>query len=257
MEMSHLPKLSPKLLILCAAFCFALNQGTSSAQTTLISPTVNDGSFESITVKTLFTATASATTGVPFWGYTGFTTTGVASTATDSGADIGGNATQQGTKGGFFKSTDSIAFNLVTSYTINTGDRFSLTWYAFSSGSVLSSQAVNLFSQTAVNGAGAYSYDANSLRLVSTTVGQAGFGLSQAAFTQYTLTGVATAADAGKIIGFTFGNAGEPTNNVNNNFVTADNFVLSVTPVPEPSTYAFLGAGVVGLGLMLRARRRA
>ena len=37
--------------------------------------------------------------------------------------------------------------------------------------------------------------------------------------------------------------------------VSGNNIVLNIAPVPEPSVVALLGAGIVGLGLMIRHRR--
>jgi hypothetical protein len=37
--------------------------------------------------------------------------------------------------------------------------------------------------------------------------------------------------------------------------VSGNKIVLNIAPVPEPSVVALLGAGIVGLGLMIRHRR--
>ena len=245
-----------KSILACTALSLVLRAGNVSAQIlTLISPTVNDGGFESVTSGTgvAFTPVASATSDVPYWGLAG----GI---ITDSGAQnqgAGGNTVQAGVSGSYYKFTDSPAFNLASTYRINAGDQFTLTWYANSSGATLSSQTVTLFSQSAANSGASYSY--NPVRTLTTTAGNTAYALNQLAFTQYTLTYTAVAADVGNSIGLTFGNGGSTTAPADtaNTFVTADTFTLSVVPIPEPSTYAAVCAGLGALALMRRRQPRA
>lgn len=235
-------KRSTTSILACAALSCALYAGHASAQTsTLISPSVNNGGFESVTAKTPFTTTASATTGVPYWGAAG-------TVITDSGAEPGGGTVQAGAAGSYYKFTDSPAFNLASTYRIKTGDQFTLTWFARSSGATISSQTVTLFSQSAANSGATYTY--NPVLTLATTS-----PALTAAFTQYTLTYTALATDAGNSIGLTFGNSGAPGSaDTGNTFVTADSFTLNVTSVPEPSTWAVVCAGLGGLALMMRRR---
>ncbi len=246
----HLERVA-KSILACAALGFVLHAGNVSAQIlTLISPAVNDGGFESVTSGTgvPFTATASATSAVPYWGTTG--------TVTDSGAQnqgAGGNTVQAGVSGSYYKFTDSPAFNLASTYQIKAGDRFTLSWYAFSSGATLSSQTVTLFSQATPAAGAGYTYSGTTL----ITATGAAYTLSQTGFTQYTLLYTAVAGDVGKSIGLTFANGGSaaaPTD-TGNTFVTADSFTLTV--VPEPSTYAVVCAGLGALVLIRRRRQGA
>ncbi len=254
----------PRGLLACAALGFMAASGTSSGQT-LVSPTVQDGGFESITSgQFLFASPASAAGNVPYWGATGFgyNAAGVlvaGATVTDSGAvnqGAGGNTVQEGTAGAFFKFTDSTVFNLVNSYVIKAGDQFTLTWYANTTGATLSTQVVTLFSQPTETGA---TYLYNPTATLATTAGKVGYALDPVVdFTAYSLTYTATSDDAGKSIGITFGNGGAGMGNADtaNTFITADNFVLSVTSaVPEPSVLG-LGAGAGALLLARRRRRR-
>ena len=63
-------------------------------------------------------------------------------------------------------------------------------------------------------------------------------------FAQYTLTYTATAADAGKLIGLTYGSNGTA-------YIGADDFTLT-SAVPEPSTYVLL---IVSLTSVILVRR--
>ena len=246
---THTPlKRSTKSILACAAVGIGLHAGKAPAQTLeLISSTVNDGGFESVTVKTPFTTTASATTGVPYWGATG--------PIVDSGSEPNANDVQAGTSGSYYRAADSPAFNLASTYSIKAGDQFILTWFAQSSGATLSTQTVTLFSQAAPAAGASYTYNGTTLATADGTTGTT-YALSQAGFTQYTLTYTAGAADVGKSIGLTFANSNSPTDpaNFNNTFVTADTFDLSVVSVPEPrtSTYAVVCAGFGGLALLRR-----
>lgn len=241
-----------KSILACAALGLALYAGPASAQTlTLISSTVNDGGFESVTSNTgvPFTTVASPTSAVPYWGLAG-------TTITDSGAQnqgAGGNTVQAGNSGSYYKFTDSPAFNLASTYVVKAGDKFTLTWYAYSSGVALSSQTVTMFSQSAANSGASYTY--LPVATLVTTAGKTGYVLDINNFTQFTLTYTATAADAGNRVGITFQNSGAAgSTDTQNTFVTADSFNLGVVSVPEPSTCAAICVGLGGLVLIRRRR---
>jgi PEP-CTERM motif len=229
-----------KVCLAGAVFGLAFTAGLASAQITLISTNINNGGFESTLAggKQNFTFPTSATGAVAYWGSLG------SANDSDSGAQVGGNVVYQGTNGCYFKPGEG-AFNLVTDYTIATGDLFTLTYFAYDTNpnGTTAAQTVTLFSQANPTGP-TYSYA--PIATLATRVDNLVQG---APFTEYTLTYTALAGDAGNDIGVSIANT------AGGDYTAADNFTLTVSPVPEPSTYALLGAGVFGLLAMRRLRR--
>ena len=239
----------PLLLALVATAFVGIR---AQAQTlTLISPTTNDGSFESApTAKTNFPLTTSATGTIPYWAATG------AGATNDTGTQMGGGPVQSGSFGAFEQPATGTTqggsiFNLVTSRPIAVGDVYTLTFYGKDTQTSASSTLLASFFYQAPPAAGAtYAYAALAGLGTPTTITLPGNG---AAFAQFTISYTVTAADgsAGDDIGIALTNNGVSYNGL-------DNFVLTVTPaaVPEPSTYAMLAAGGLG-GMMMFRRRRA
>src|ERR1017187_9514360 len=130
----------PKIISVSAALAFTC--AISYAQTTLISPTLDNGGFESATAKANFTTPTSSTGVVPYWGSL------ISPNDTDSGVQVGGNVVYQGAAGSYYKPGEG-AFNLVTDYTIAMGDFFTLTYWAYDSNPTGSAatMTVTLFSQ--------------------------------------------------------------------------------------------------------------
>ena len=227
------------LLVFLAATAAAISAHAQALA--LINPSTNNGSFETPTTgKVDFTPTTSLNGTVPFWGNTG-------AAATDTGVDAGADITEDGARGAFEAPGTGI-FNLVTSRPIATGDVYTLTFYGRSTANpanVAADPLLASFYTQAVPAAGtAYGYAPISAALGANTETLS----NAAAFAQYTLTYTATAADAGKDIGISLTNNG-------NNYNGLDNFVLNVTPAPEPSTYALMFVGMGGLVVVLRHRR--
>lgn len=262
MKISHPQTDFSKFLFACVAVGLALTSRTASAQMmTLISPTVNNGGFESTpTTKPLFTSPTSSTTNIPYWGATLLNAAGTAVAApTDSGAEndggtignTGNNAVAHtGTYGAFWQPTgSSTAFNLVTTNPIVAGNIYTLTWYGRTTGGG-GAQVVTLFSQLAstVTG-GTYTYQPSATLITANGLNDTNYALTAAngPFALYTLTYKATATDAGKLIGLTYGSSGTA-------YIGADDFTLT-SAVPEPSTYALLFAGLGGVLLVGRFRR--
>ena len=237
-------------LIACIATAFV--GACAQAQTlTLISPTVNDGSFESApTAKTFFPTTTSATGTIPYWAATGVGATN------DTGTQTGGNIEEDGTIGAFEQPatttvTGGSIFNLVTSRPISVGDVYTLTFYGKDTQTSASSTLLaSFFYQTAPAAGATYGYAALGALGTPTTFTLPGNG---AAFMQFTMSYTVMTSDgaAGDDIGIALTNNGASYNGL-------DNFVLTVTPaaVPEPSTCVVLAVGSLG-GMMAFRRRRA
>ena len=229
----------------------AIGFGTcTQAQTlTLISPTINDGSFESApTAKTFFPLTTSATGTIPYWAATG------AGATNDTGTQTGG-VNQDGNIGAFEQPTTTSAtggsiFNLVTSRPIAVGDMYTLTFYGKDTQTSASSTLLaSFFYQTPPAAGTSYAYAGQGALGAPMTFTLPGNG---AAYTQFTMSYTVMASDgaANDDIGIALTNNGASYNGL-------DNFVLTVTPaaVPEPSTYAMLAVGSLGAMMVLRRRR--
>jgi len=165
-----------------------------------------------------------------------------ASPAVGSGGVVPNN-TESGTYFAFQKAGDGLGAYQITDTTLNVGDQLTLTWYAGISFN-FPTQTVHLLTADSLDA----SY-ASSTVLTPTT--SSDLTLTNA-YKEYTLTYTVTAADAGKFVGVSFSTGGGT-----NTYAQYDNFVLTDIPaeVPEPSTYALLFAGLVGLVLMQRLRR--
>ena len=203
----------PLLLALVATAFVGIR---AQAQTlTLISPTTNDGSFESApTAKTNFPLTTSATGTIPYWAATG------AGATNDTGTQMA------------------------------VGDVYTLTFYGKDTQTSASSTLLASFFYQAPPAAGAtYAYAALAGLGTPTTITLPGNG---AAFAQFTISYTVTAADgsAGDDIGIALTNNGVSYNGLDNFVLT-----VTPAAVPEPSTYAMLAAGGLGGMMMFRRRR--
>ena len=250
-----------KSITLCAALGLGFAASQSSAQTlTLISPTVNDGGFESITAKSNFTAATSATAAIPYWGATDTSPVGGfpgdppdsgAETNTTLGAAGNNSATHSGVAGSFYQPNQSSAFNLVTTSTITANTVYTLTWFGRTTGNT-GQQAVSLFSQltSSVAAGTAYMYtpSATLISVDGSTNTTYAFPAANSNYAQFSLTYTSTAADVGKYIGLTFGNSG-------GSYISGDDFTLTAATVPEPSTYVEVSAGLAVLLLVARSKR--
>lgn len=248
----------PKLLLACAVA--GLASGTASAQVvTLISPTVQDGGFESITAKSFFGTSNSPSSTIPYWAATLVTTAGASVGAPDNsgaepaapGTPADNSATHSGAAGSFFQPGASTAFNLGTGHTIQLGDVYTVSWFGRLTG-VGGQQTLTLFTQSpsTISDPALFTYAPSATVLTAAgATDAANYGLlADRSFKLYTATYTAQPADVGLYMGLTIGNSGTA-------FIGVDDFTLTVSPVPEPSTYAFLGAGLVGLLIVSRTRR--
>ncbi|MBW8869620.1 MAG: alpha-L-fucosidase, partial [Acidobacteriales bacterium] len=120
-------------------------------------------------------------------------------TFADSGVDYqgnNGNVAHGGTVFAYCEQGDSGAYQ-ITSYQMNAGDQIKLTWWAKSSWGN-AGQSVSLLR------AAASSSDFASLAALATSTAALNNTLQSGAYTQYTLTYTATAADAGKYLAVAF-----------------------------------------------------
>ncbi len=240
-----------KLLSVCAAAGLIFTAPASFAQMiTLINPTTNNGSFETNTgaskiepFPTVGSGGAATTANpVPYWA---ITAASAAATTDDTGIQTGVGLNEQGLYGAFEQPGASI-FNLVTSRPIAAGDLYTLTFYGVDTEGgpgASTTLGVTFYSQAVPTGA-TYGFSGTALSTTPESLPTAGF-------MEYSLTFAPSAASAGADLGIELTNSGADYNGL-------DNFVLTVTPaaVPEPSTYAWLAAGLMGL-LFLRRRVRA
>lgn len=210
----------------------------SQAQTTLISSTVRNGSFES-PVLSGTGAKQNYGTGGPAtdWGLTG-------STYVDSGIQQTPAYASDGIQYSYLRNLDDGIYNLTT-YAMQAGDQFTLTWDAKSTNpSYTQQQTVTLFGSTDGTYATAYTLVTSPDTALSPS-SQSG------AYQHFTLTYTATPGDVGNTIGVTFNNTTPGTTAYWSSF---DNVVLTV---PEPSTYALVLAGMAMLFGVCRFRSRS
>lgn len=153
---------------------------------------------------------------------------GLGATYGDVGVDNNAGGAHGGNQFAFFHGGEGGAYNL-TSYVIQSGDQFQLTWWGRAD-----TIAMRLFSSTD----GTYNTAATLLEVQQLH--------SAGSYTQYTLNYSATASDVGKTIGVSIFNPLIGYANV-------DDVVLST--VPEPSTSAALALGAVFFALG-RSRKR-
>ncbi|MBK1882738.1 PEP-CTERM sorting domain-containing protein [Luteolibacter pohnpeiensis] len=212
-----------KSLLISTAALGLLASASSAATITLI-----NGSFEAPATGKIQSGYDGATD-IPGW------INNDAGPYTDTGVENSGITGKDGDWTTFLRSTDGGAYQ-VTSYTIGTGDQFTLSWLAGStSGEGLNTlQQVTLFLTT----------DGGATRTVLATNTDS-FGTSANVFNSFTLEYTATAADAGAQIGIEFDSL-----NASDAWVGYDNFNLAV--IPEPSA---LVLGVFGLAAFTRRRR--
>ena len=110
---------------------------------------------------------------------------------------------------------------------------------------------MSLFSQlTSTATGGTYTYQPSATLVTVNGLTNPTYALTamNGPFALYSLSYTATAADAGKYIGITYGSSGT-------SFIGADDFTLTAAPAPEPSTYALLAAGLAGVVGVRRFRR--
>ena len=217
----------------------------TQAQLTLINPTTLNGSFELPNTGTKID---------PFNG-SNVTNWSIISggTYTDSGIQKTGSSPtpQDGSWVGFLMNNDSGIYNLVpsASYTMTAGDQYTLTMYAAissTSGTAGPDQlTLDLFSSH--DGTYNASYD------VATSVNSMPTSLGKYVWQEYTLTYTAFPTDDGNQIGVYVANTFADA--THNHYMDIDDFTLTVTPAPEPSTYAMFFTGVLGLWGMRRFRR--
>jgi hypothetical protein len=250
MKISKCSKQQQRTLAAIYAVILGVSVGSqASAQTVLISPTVNDGGFESIASKVDFTSPTSGASSIPYWGATLFNSAGAAVGApSDSGAEnsIGSNTIHTGVAGAFWQPVgSSTSFNLETSHIAVTGDLFTLTWWAYTTGTG-GQEVASLYSQAPGTIGATYAYSPSATLVAIDGAVNPTYALNNA-YTEYTLNYTATAADAGNYIGLTFGNDG-------GSYIAADDFTLTVSPAPEPSVLTLAAVG--GLSLLNLMRRR-
>jgi hypothetical protein len=204
----------------------SLSAGALAQTTTLIGPSIRNGSFESPTTGKTKLGFEDPELDIPGWGNTG-------SVYDDTGAENDGRATE-GARVAFFEGDDDGAFNL-TSYVIKAGDQFTLTFDSFDTYNYFQDNFdATLFSST----------DGTYQTAFTLAISSAPVGL------QRSLTYTATLADAGKTIGVAF----DTPANRDVSYAGLDNVVLTVTAVPEPSTLGFGALATAGLAAFRRRR---
>lgn len=217
-----------------ALFATFLAAGASQAATVLISPTVNNGSFESVngTINTAFTTKIAQWDGSANGEIDNWTVwTGVSTAANDSGTQIwtGGPQPPAGPEGvrfAFLQPGNAVAN--MTTYTVQAGDVFTFSWDHVGTRNLSHTVSLVYFDGTSM------------VALSGTSVNATASGTTYGG----TFTIAADSAAIGRTIGIGI-------QNTSTNWAEVDNFNLSVTSVPEPSV-ALLGAA----GLLAFARRR-
>lgn len=220
--------LVPIMLVAGVVWPFA-----ASADIILIDPATQNGSFELLggTPSAGRKATHWDTDpdgDVDYWSVWGAAVGGPSTAENDSGTDIGGNPTD-GTQVAFLQPGNA-AYNL-TSYLVQAGDVFTYLWDWTLSG------RGNAIAQLAYSdGVNIVAIDGTDTTNPDTASAHLGLGT--------TYTALAGDPAIGNPIALTVRSTG--------NWPEVDNFVLSVAPIPEPSTLALFGS----LALFLAIRRR-
>ncbi len=192
-----------------------LGSSSLSEAAVLINGTTLNGGFESPAVGVGDSKQGFDMSGKDILNWTNTTTTyaGVGgATYNDNGVDFNAGGAHSGDQFAFFHGGEGGAYNL-TNYIIQAGDQFSLTWWGRAD-----TIAIRLFSSSD----GSYGTAATMTELLQAQ--------SAGIYTQYTIpTYTAVAGDVGKTIGVSVFNPLPGYANV-------DDFVLTVTSVPEPSS---------------------
>ncbi len=214
-----------------AASLAVLAAAAPAGAAVLIDATTRNGSFESPDVSDGDAKKGFDMPGkdLDSWANTNTTWLGASgATYNDVGVDFNASGAHSGSQFAFFHGGEGGAYNLTT-YVIQTGDQFSLTWWGRAD-----TIGMRLFSSTD-----------NSYGTAATLA-----EISQAQpgpYTQYSLNYTAVAEDVGKTIGVSIFNPLIGYSNV-------DDVVLTVTTIPEPSACISLAMG--SAALLLRRTRR-
>ena len=219
-------------MILSGTWCIAIATGISHASVLIDGSTLNGG-FENPDLS----VAGSAKQGfdmpgkdIAAWMITTTTYGGSAGASyNDVGVDFNAGGAHSGNQFAFFHGGEGGAYNM-TSYVIQSGDQFSLTWWGRAD-----SIAMRLFGSTD----GTYGTATTLAEMIQLQNDPGGYA-------QYMLTYSAVAADVGKTIGVSIFNPDVGYANV-------DDVMLTV--VPEPSGSVLLLAGAATL-VSCRSRKR-
>jgi len=141
----------------------------------------------------------------------------------DSGVDYNGDnnfTANSGSHAAFGKGGDPGGYQIVPGYQIRSGDTLTLTWWAKSTYQN-AQQLVRLLSAAATN------TPYGSLTTLTSLTGTLGGNANNAAYTSYSLTYVAGAADVGRYVALSFSNPNAGGNG-GNNWAAWDDFNVSV-----------------------------
>jgi fibronectin type 3 domain-containing protein len=151
-------------------------------------------------------------------------------TYNDTGAQSGGHS---GLWEGYEQSSDDGAYQIVGSYQIQTGDRFTLTWCSqgeWNGGNTFSGTGANDPLQTVM----LLRADATNTAFASmVSLAVQTNGMASGTWIQYTLTHTAAVADAGKYIGVSFATANN-SGKSSGTWAGYDDFNLAVVSIPFP-----------------------
>jgi hypothetical protein len=207
-----------------------LGLGTVAQAAVLIDNSTLNGSFEAPDVGGADAKQGFDIVGRDIVSWANTTTTysgGLGATYNDVGVDNNAGGAHSGNQFAFFHGGEGGAYNL-TSYVIQSGDQFSLTWWGRAD-----TIAVRLFSSTD----GTYNTAATLFEVQQ---------LQSGSYSQYSLTYSAVAADVGKTLGVSIFN---PVTG----YANVDDIVLAT--VPEASTSLSLAFGAAALAFS-RSRKR-